>query len=139
MLALMGRAVISALCAVFVALAGCGGGDDGGRDAGGLAQEASAVIEDLERAISKGEFERICADLLSSEVRRQAGGGDCPAMLERTSEGVERPRIEVKKIKIEGSTAVVDVETTAQGQARVPDTIRLVREAGAYRISSLSG
>ena len=139
MLALMGRAVITALCAVVLALGGCGGGDDDGRDAGGLAQEASAVIKDLERAIAQGEFERICADLLSAEVRRQAGGGECPAMLERTSAGVERPRIEVKKIKIEGSMAVVDVETTAQGQTRVPDTIRLVREAGAYRISSLSG
>ena len=139
MLALMGRAVTTALCAVVLALGGCGGGDDDGRDAGGLAQEASAVIKDLERAIAQGEFERICADLLSAEVRRQAGGGECPAMLERTSAGVKRPRIEVKKIKIEGSMAVVDVETTAQGQARVLDTIRLVREAGAYRISSLSG
>ena len=139
MLARMRRALTTAVCAVLVAAGGCGGGDDDDRDAGGLAKEASAVIADLERAIAAGEFERICAELLSSEVRRQAGGGDCPAMLERTSAGVKRPRIEVKKIKIEGSTAIVDVETTAQGQARVPDTIRLVREAGGYRISSLSG
>ena len=135
----MRRAVTTALCALLAGAGGCGGGDDDGRDAGGLAKEASAVIEDLERAIAAGEFERICADLLSADVRRQAGGGDCPAMLERTSAGVRRPSIEVKKIKIEGSTAIVDVETSAQGQARVPDTIRLVREAGGYRISSLSG
>ena len=122
-----------------LALAGCGGEDDDERTAGGLAREASAVIEDLERAIAAGEFERICSELLSSEVRRQAGGGDCPAMLRRTSAGVNRPRIEVKEIRIEGAAAVVRVETTAEGQARVPDTIRLVREAGGYRISSLSG
>jgi hypothetical protein len=122
-----------------VAVAGCGGDDDDGPDASGLAQEASAVVEDLERAIAAGEFARICSELLSAEVRRQAGGGDCPAQLRRTSAGVKRPRIEVKKIEIEGSTAVLEVETTAQGQTRVPDTIRLVREAGGYRISSLSG
>ena len=139
MLARMRRAVTFALCAVVAAAAGCGGGDDDGPDAGGLAQEASAVIDELERAIARGEFERICAELLSAEVRRQAGGGECPAMLERTSAGVKRPRIEVKKIQIKGSTAIVQVETVAQGQARVPDTIRLVREAGGYRISSLSG
>jgi hypothetical protein len=97
------------------------------------------VIEDLERAIATREFDRICSELLSAEVRRQAGGGDCPAMLRRTSAGVTRPRIEVKEIRIEGAAAIVDVETTAGGQARVPDTIRLVREAGGYRISSLSG
>ena len=134
----MGRTVTAVLCAAVFA-AGCGGDDEEKPSAGGLAQEASAVIEELERAIAAGEFERICADLLSAEVRRQAGGGDCPAMLRRTSAGVERPRIEVESVKIEGSNAVVDVTTVAQGQARVPDTIRLVREAGAYRISSLSG
>ncbi len=128
-----------ALCAVIVTLAGCMGDDDDDPDAGGLAREASAVIEQLERSIAAGEFERICSELLSAEVRRQAGGGECPAMLERTSAGVKRPRIEVKEIKIEGATATVDVVTVAEGQARAEDTIRLVREAGGYRISSLSG
>ena len=139
MLAGMRAAGTAALCALVVALAGCGGGDDDGGDAGGLAREASAVIEQLERSIAAGEFERICSELLSAEVRRQAGGGECPAMLERTSAGVKRPRIEVKEIRIEGATAAVDVVTLAEGQARAEDTIRLVREAGGYRISSLSG
>ena len=127
------------LCALVIGLAGCGGGDDDNPDASGLAREASAVVEDLERSIRAGEFEHVCADLLSAEVRRQAGGGDCPAMLERTSAGVKRPRIQVREIRIEGATAAVDVVTVAKGQERVGDTIRLVRESGAYRISSLSG
>ena len=135
----MRRAGASVVCAALLAASGCGGGGDDERTSGGLAREASAVIEELERAIAAGEFERICSELLSAEVRRQAGGGDCPAMLRRTSAGVRRPRIDVREIRIEGATAVVEVVTTAAGQARVPDTIRLVREAGAYRISSLSG
>src|SRR5687767_16010193 len=139
MLARMRRAVTTALCAVVLAGGGCGGDDGDGRDAGGLAREAAKVVEDLERAIAAGEFERICAELLSAEVRRQAGGGDCPAMLRRTSAGVSRPRIDVQAIRIEDATAAVDVVTVAEGQARVEDTIRLVREAGTYRISQLSG
>ena len=139
MLARMRRAVTTVLCAALAAAGGCGGGDGGGHDAGGLAREASAVIEQLERSIAAGEYERICSDLLSAEVRRQAGGGECPDMLRRTSAGVRHPRIDVKAIDIQGAAAVVKVETTAAGQARVPDTIRLVREAGGYRISSLSG
>ena len=129
----------AALCALVIGLASCGGGDDDEQATGGLAQEAAAVVEQLERSIAAGEFERVCSELLSAEVRRQAGGGECPAMLERTSAGVKRPRIEVKGIKIEGATATVDVVTVAEGHARVEDTIRLVREAGGYRISSLSG
>ena len=129
----------AALLAVCLALGACGGGDDETSDPGGLAREAAAVVEQLERSIAAGEFDRVCNELLSAEVRRQAGGGDCPAQLERTSKGVARPNIEVKKIRIDGAVAVVDVVTSAEDQARVPDTIRLVREAGRYRISSLSG
>ena len=128
----------AALCALVIGLAGCGGGDDDD-PAGGLAKEAASVVDQLERSIRQGDFERVCSELLSAEVRRQAGGGECPAMLARTSAGVRRPRIEVEAIKIEGAMAAVDVVTVAEGQARVEDTIRLVREEGAYRISSLSG
>ena len=134
----MRAAGTAALCALVLGLASCGGGDDE-EATGGLAQEAAAVVEQLEKSIRAGEFERICSELLSAEVRRQAGGGDCPAMLERTSAGVKRPRIQVQKISIEGAMASVQVVTVAEGQDRVEDTIRLVREAGAYRISSLSG
>ena len=133
------RALTTALCGAALLASGCGGDGDDDPDADALAKEASAVVEDLERAIAAREFERICADLLSAEVRRQAGGGECPAMLARTSAGVRRPRIEVDEIKIEGATATVKVETRARGQAPARDTIRLVREAGRYRISSLSG
>ena len=135
----MRAAGTAALCALVMGLASCGGGDDDDEATGGLAQEAGAVIEQLERSIRAGEYERICSELLSAEVRRQAGGGECPAMLERTSAGVKRPRIEVRSIEIEGAMASVEVVTVAEGQARVEDTIRLVREAGGYRISSLSG
>lgn len=139
MLAAVRMAVTAGLLAGLLAAAGCGGDDDGDRDTGGLAREAGATIEELERAIAAREFEHVCAELLSAEVRRQAGGGDCTAMLERTSAGVRRPQIEVRRIRIEGEVAIVDVVSTAVGQARVPDTIRLVREGGRYRISSLSG
>jgi hypothetical protein len=127
------------LCALVMGLASCGGGDDDDEATDGLAQEAAAVVEQLEQSIRAGEYERICSELLSAEVRRQAGGGDCPAMLERTSAGVKKPRIEVQEIRIEGANAAVDVVTVAGGQDRVEDTITLVREAGGYRISSLSG
>ena len=87
MLAGMRAAGTAALCALVLGLASCGGGDDDDEATGGLAQEAAAVVEQLEKSIRAGEFERICSELLSAEVRRQAGGGECPAMLERTSAG----------------------------------------------------
>ncbi len=128
----------AALCALVIGLVGCGGGDDD-EAAGGLAQEAADVVKQLQRSIADRDFEYVCDELLSADVRRQAGGGDCPAQLERTSAGVKRPRIQVRSIRIEGAMATVDVVTVAEDQAPAEDKIRLVREAGAYRISSLSG
>jgi hypothetical protein len=138
MLALMRAAGPAALCALVIGLVGCGGGDDDDT-AAGLAREAGGVVKQLQRSIADRDFEHVCDELLSADVRRQAGGGDCPAQLARTSAGVKRPRIQVKAIRIEGANAVVDVVTVAQDQAPAKDTIRLVRENGAYRISSLSG
>ncbi len=128
----------AALCALVIGLVGCGGGDDD-EAAGGLAQEAADVVKQLQRSIADRDFEYVCDELLSADVRRQAGGGDCPAQLERTSAGVKRPRIQVRSIRIEGAMATVDVVTVAEDQAPAEDKIRLVREAGSYRISSLSG
>jgi hypothetical protein len=138
MLAGMRAAGPAALCALVIGLVGCGGGDDD-EAAGGLAQEAADVVKQLQRSIANGDFEYVCDELLSADVRRQAGGGDCPAQLERTSAGVKRPRIQVRSIRIEGAMATVDVVTVAEDQAPAEDKIRLVREAGSYRISSLSG
>ena len=129
----------TAILAAVSALAGCGGGGEEEADQGRLVEEAAAVVEQLERGLAEGQYARVCSELFSAEVRRQAGGGDCPAQLERTSAGVEQPDIEIERIQIRGNVAVVDVVTTAEGQAPVEDTIRLVREAGGYRISSLSG
>ncbi len=137
MLASLIRPATVALCAALLGLPACGGGGDG--DGGGLAHEVTAVVEELERAIASRDFERVCADLLSAEVRRQAGGGECPAMLARTSAGLRRPRIEIERVKIDGATATVDVTTSARGQEPAADQIRLVREDGAYRIASLTG
>lgn len=138
MLAPVRFAATAALLAGAIALGACGGGGDGD-EASGLAEEAALTISELERSIAGGDYEHVCGELLSAGVRRQAGGGDCAAMLERTAAGVRQPKIEVRAIRIDGAEAVVDVVTTARGQARVPDTVRLVREGGRYRVSSLSG
>src|SRR5215208_4322815 len=113
MLALMRAAGPAALCALVFGLVDCGGGGDD-ETAGGLAQEAADV-------------EYVCSNLLSADVRRRAGGGDCPAQLERTSAGVKKPRIQVKAIRIQGATAAVDVVTIAEDQPPAEGTIGRVR------------
>ena len=103
----------------------------------GAPKEVSDTVRALERATDAKDFNTMCFDLFSDQVRAQAGGVRCPALLRRTAKDVEAPRIRVRTIRLQGDAASVRVETRTRDQPPVPDTIELVRQRGRYRISSL--
>ena len=120
-----------------LAVASCGSEEP--RDVRGPARDVAATIAALERATAKGDFVAICDRLFTAAERKQAGAGDCPALLRRTAGDVRRPRIKLESIRLRGDRAVATVTTTAEGQRSVRESIVLVREHGTYRIAALSG
>lgn len=133
------RASAALAAAILIALAGCGEEEspEQRRQASRAANEVAAVIAALERATARGEWRRICEELLSGAVRAQAGGRGCPEMLARTAGDVRRPRIRVEDVVVRRRRATVRVVTTAAGQAPVRETLELVREDGRWRIAAL--
>jgi hypothetical protein len=95
------------------------------------------VIEALQGALRRHEFQVICDNLLSASERRQAGGAACPRILAQSAGDLRRPRIVIERIQLGKDRAVVTVRTTAEGQAPAGDVVRLVRERGHFRIASL--
>ncbi len=91
----------------------------------------------LQQATSKRDFNTICNDLFASAARQRAGGTDCARLLGERAGSIRRPRILVQSIEVDGNRAQVRVRTTAAGQAATTDVIRMVRENGRFRISSL--
>ena len=128
---------VAVTAAVAAVLAGCGDGDSEVRPIEGPAKEAADVIARFERATAEQDFVTICSDLFARAVRERAGGERCAEVLEERGRRVRRPDIAIERIEISGRRATVRVTTTADGQARVRDTIRLVRENGRYRIAAL--
>jgi hypothetical protein len=119
-------------------LAGCGGGKKPQpKPISGPAKEVAAVVAQLEKATAQKDFSTICDDLLAESTRKQAGGVDCPAVLEARARGVARPRIAIQGIEVQGERAQVRVRTTATGQAATIDVLRLVRENGRFRVIAL--
>jgi hypothetical protein len=120
--------------------AGCGGGKiPAPKPISGPAKEVADVVRRLERATARRDFATICNDLLASATRTQAGGPDCVRVLGERATGVRRPRIVIQAIEVAGNSAQARVRTSASGQAPATDVLRMVRERGRFRISSLGG
>jgi hypothetical protein len=121
-----------------VLVAGCASGANRKpKPISGAAKEVATVVQRLERATAERDFRTICDRLLARPTRKQAGGEQCPDVLDQRARGVRRPRIRIQAIEIRGNEARVRVRTTATGQASVVDVLRLVRENGSFRVLSL--
>ena len=127
--------------AVVLALAGCDGdGADQERPRlTGLEREVAAVVEALEEATARRDYARICRDLFSARVRRQAGGEDCERGLRAGADDLREPSLTVRSVAVEGDAATARVIASAQGERPASDTIRLVREEGGFRLAALGG
>ena len=125
--------------AVAAFLTGCLGAGDDQQPAAGAPRAIAATVERLERATAERHFAAICGDLLTASARRRAGGPDCVRLTRSAAAGVERPRIDLKAIDVEGATAQVSVRTRAAGQAALSEVLVLRRERGRWRVDSLGG
>jgi hypothetical protein len=118
---------------------GCSlGADDEPKPVAGVPKEIAAVVDQLGRAIAAKDYETVCGRLFTEDARRRAGGKDCVAQLRSAGEDVRRPRIEISAIDLKGGRATVEVQTRAEGQAVVTDTLELRREAGRWLVEALS-
>ena len=119
--------------------AGCFGSGDDARPASGPEKAVAGTVRQLERATARRDYTEICSDLLTASARRRAGGPDCVSLTRSAAAGVERPRIRLESIEIDGDRARVTVRTSAAGQGEAGDALVLRREGGRWRVDSLGG
>jgi hypothetical protein len=125
--------------AALLAPVGCSiGADDEARPVTGVPKEIAATVEQLERAVGRRDWATICNELFTETARKRAGGGECVSQTRSATEDVLRPSIQIEQIAVKDDRAAVRVSTTAQGQARVTDTLELRRIGGRWLIEALS-
>jgi hypothetical protein len=123
---------------VLLASSGCSlGGDDEAKPASGPTAEIAATVDRLERAVAKRDYDTICNQLFTPRARKRAGGAECARQLGSAAEDVKRPRIAIEAIVVEGNKAVVNVRTTASGQASLKDKLQLRRQGGRWLVEAL--
>jgi hypothetical protein len=125
---------------VVFAPAGCSlGADEEAPRAAGAPAAIAAVVDRLERATAARDFATVCDEVFTAAARERSGGADCARLLRSAAEGVRRPSIEIRAIKLEqGGRAEVEVRTRAEGQLTVPDVLELRSEDGEWRVEALA-
>jgi hypothetical protein len=133
------RAVYGA-CAAILALSGCSlGSDHEAQPAGGAPNAVAATMQAFDQALRAHDYRGVCNELFTAAARRRAGGRDCERLLRSTAAGVQKPRVRILAIRIEGKRATVRVRSSASNQRPLVDEVELVREGGGYRIAALAG
>jgi hypothetical protein len=123
---------------VLLASSGCSlGADDEAKPASGPPARIAATVDRLERAVAARDYDTICDRLFTPEARKRAGGAECARQLGSAAEGVKNPSIEVQAIDVEGDRATVEVQTHADGQARLKDELQLRRQDGRWLVEAL--
>ncbi len=125
------RTTLAALLTAAALLAGCGADDEG---------DVRDTLSAFGDATAKKDYQRLCDDLLSPELIDQIRRVNlpCEVALKTGLQEVEKPRLEVRSVKIDGDTASAEVRSTAANQPPSEDTIRLVKVDGEWRIASLA-
>jgi len=118
---------------------GCSIGDDEEpQPVTGAPKAIAAAVEQLERAVARRDYATVCNELFTETARRRAGGDDCVSQMRSAAEDVLRPTIRIAEIAVKADRATVKVATTAEGQARVTDTLELRRTGDRWLVEALS-
>ena len=122
---------ITLIVAATVLAAGCGRSPE---------RDVRDTLNAFTEATAKKDYQRLCDDIFSAklveQVRKQV---PCELALQNSSLGdAKNPKLEIKRIKVDGDTATAEVATSAANQKPSQDTVRLVKEGDDWRIQALS-
>jgi len=125
-------AAVAATLAIAVSAAGCGTSDE---------HKVRDTLARYQRATARQDYDALCNGVLArSLISRLAQVGlPCDQALRIGLGTVRNPRLEILRIRITGVLALALVRSSATGQPTSTDTIRLTKDGGKWRISSLSG
>jgi hypothetical protein len=134
------RTVSAFICALAVAVAGCGADEETPAAGASADQQVRAVVAKFGIATREKDYQEICDQLLSDELvaKIEGVGLPCEGALQRGLGDVKAPTLEINEVSISRGRALVSVHTTAAGQAPSDDALQLVLEGRDWKIASLA-
>lgn len=132
--------LVSAL-SVAAVLSGCGGQGSGNTDSAkdftGAQQDIAETVEELQVAAREKDGKKVCADLITAELRDQISSSNCGEVVKDAIRETDEVDLEVTKVTITGDTAVAEINEQVGEDTERKRTIDLEKTAGKWRISQL--
>ena len=102
-------------------------------------KEVRAALKRYATASSDKDYQTLCDDLLAAQLVDQirSAGLPCEVALRTGLEDRRNMTLKVLKVQAASDEAAAEIRTTATDEPTSVDTIRLVRQDGAWRIRSL--
>jgi hypothetical protein len=123
-----------ALLALAVVIAGCGEKEPTDEE------QVRTTLTAFSRATAAKDYQKLCDKLLApsliSDLKKI--GLPCEIALQQGLGDVRQPRLIVGTVTVNGSSAVAEVQTSAEGEAPSKDSIELEQTDAGWRIASLS-
>jgi hypothetical protein len=134
------RALPPAALVLAVLAGGCASStsSDSTGDFRGEQRLVATTVEDLESAASDGDEGKICRELLARSVvdRLARNGRTCRQTVDDALKDADTSDLTVRSVQVDGARASAAVEED-RGKADRVSTVRLVKEAGRWRIATL--
>jgi hypothetical protein len=128
------------LVPLLLALAGCGQAvSSSAEDFQGDDRAVAEVVEELQDAGTSGDADRICADILATELvdRLRSAGSTCAEEMENAIDDADDFELQVEDVEVTGDTATATVGRGPDGDAGTA-TFEFTRENGQWRAIGLS-
>jgi hypothetical protein len=122
-------------------LAGCGAAQESSsveKFPSGDERAVAQKIEDLQKAGSRRDPEKICSEILARSLVQEleAAGASCTDEMKKAIEDADDYELDVREVTVSGSTATATVKRGDDGPT---ETMEFTREGGDWRATSLSG
>jgi ABC-type glycerol-3-phosphate transport system substrate-binding protein len=126
-----------AAAAVVLGLAGCGE-TTSSKSFTGEEHAVAQRVSDFQKHATESSQSKLCNDDLASTLVTsiRASGKGCTEALKEQLKSVEDLTVTIESVSVDGKTATAIVKSTRSGKS-VPDTLKLVKEGGAWKISGL--
>jgi hypothetical protein len=139
--------ILALLVALPLALSACGQtSKDSAGDFKGDQKAVAQTVEDLQKAASKSDEDKICSDLLAPAlvakikavaIQRGDPKGTCQTALDDALKDSDSFELQVKKVAIDGTTATATVESDKTGSEKRDDSIQLTKVGNSWKIATL--